>query len=268
MIDMKHGISGLVALTATLLLFCGCVSERPADITLDELEGKMAQAMDPVREYRNAYAYFQRQNIEEEGLFSKKYQLLEVRFQRPDKFKFSFYDKNTIATEILSVNKRAWMIDHKKGIITEIHGNALEKFRIMLAMGHPDTDYDSLFSKIDMSLVTLDDDREYYKLVCQPALEKSNPIIIYVDKLESLPKRMELQIKTGQGEIRAVNNIVEFRKFNNVNIPVLTLVQEGSREYTTRVVGYQLNAHFRPDEFKLPEFDPVLMEMKKQRQRR
>ena len=250
------------------MLFCGCASERPADITLDELEAKMAQAMDPAREYRNAYAYFQRQNIEEEGFFSKTYQLVEVRFQRPDKFKFSFYDKNEITIEILSANGKAWTIDHKKGTVSEIQGNALEKFKIMLAMGHPDTDYDSLFTKIDMTLTTLDDGREYYKLVCQPALEKSNPIIVYVDKLESLPKRMELKIKTPQGEIKAVNNIQEFQKFNSVKIPALTLVQEGSREYTTRVVGYQLNAHFRPDEFKVPVFDPVLMEMQKQRKRR
>ena len=268
---MKRHISGLAAMVFAALfsaVLTGCATpDMPSDITLDELEKKMAQAMDPAGNYRNASAYFQRQNIEEEGLFSTNYQLVEVKFQRPDKFKFSYFEKNMPATEILSVGKRAWFIDHKNHTVSEITGNALDKVKVMLALGHPDTDYDKLFSKVDIYLTTLDD-RACYKLICQVALENSNPIIIYVDKEKSLPIRMELKIKTSDGEKTAVNRIEKYQIFDQVKIPSLTKVEEDWREYTTRVVDYQLNSYFKESEFQLPDFDPVVLEFKRRQHRR
>jgi len=253
---------------AAVLLFSGCVSEQPSDITLDELEQKMAQAIDPTGEYKKASTYFQRQNIKEEGFFSDKHQLVEVKFQRPDKFKFSYYEKNKVATEIISVGGRAWAVDYNNAKLIEIQGEALEKFKVMLALGHPDTDYAELFAQVDMTLTTLEDDRQYYKLVCHPKLPGSNPIVIYVDKITSLPKRMELAVKTVNGTVESVSDIVEYRPFGKINVASLTNVTEGSREYTTRVVDYQLNAHFSDKEFDLPTFDLVLWESYKQQNRR
>lgn len=255
--------------SAAMVLLSGCATERPADITLDELEKKMAQAMDPAREYRRAGSYFQRQNIEEETFWgNKKYQLVDVKFQRPDKFKFSYYEKNQPITEILSVGGRAWLINHKKHLVTELDGKTMEKFKVMLALSHPDTDYDKLFRKVDMTLTTLSDDREYYKLVCHPFIKESQPIIIYVDKAESLPKRLHLTVKTPDGVVKSVSTIEEYQKFGSIKAAALTRVDEEIREYTTRVVGYQLNAPFSEDEFKIPEFDPVLIEMERQKKRR
>ena len=258
--------AAFAALFSAVLTGC-CTPDMPSDITLDELEVKMAQAMDPAGNYRNASAYFQRQNIEEEGLFSTNYQLVEVKFQRPDKFKFSYFEKNMPATEILSVGKKAWFIDHKNHTVNEISGSALDKVKVMLALGHPDTDYDKLFSKVDIFQTTLDD-RVCYKLICQVALENSNPIIIYVDKEKSLPIRMELKIKTADGEKKAVSRIEKYQIFDQVKIPSLTKVEEDWREYTTRVVDYQLNSHFKDSEFRLPDFDPVVLEFKKRQLRR
>ncbi len=255
------------AVLAAGLLLGGCVSERPSDLTLDELEMRMAQAMDPAKKYRNAYAYLQRQNIEEDELFGKKRQFVEVRFQRPDKFKFSFFDENRVCTEILSTGGRAWTVDHLNGIVSEITGDALAKVKVMLALGHPDTDYDMLFERVDVSLVTLDDDREYYKLVCYANLPDSDPITIYIDREQFLPKRLELTLKTPGKVIQSASEIVEYQVFDTIKIPTLTHVTEGSREYDTRVVGYLLNPQFKNDEFAVPQFDPVLMEMKKRKLR-
>ena len=251
---------------STAVLTGGCATEMPSDITLDELELKMAQAMDPAKKYRNAYAYFQRQNIEEEGLFSTDYQLVDVKFQRPDKFKFSYFEKNMPVTEILSIGKKAWLIDHKKYTVSEITGSALDKVKVMLALGHPDIDYDKLFSKVDIFL-TRWNDCDCYKLVCQPALENSNPIIIYVDKEKHLPIGMELTIQTADGAKTAVNRIEQYQEFDQVKVPALTKVKEGWKEYLTRVVDYQLNTHFKENEFKLPAFDPVLLESRKRHKR-
>ena len=258
----------LSAAAAASMLLTGCVSDMPSDITLDELEQKMARAMDPQGEYRKARAYFQRQNVTEEGLFSTKHQLVEVKFQRPDKFKFSFYEKNRVATEVLSIGNRAWMISYKDGTITPIRGIALEKIRIMLAMGHPDTDYDKLFGKTELTLTELDDGTVCYKLVCYPSLENSNPIIIYVDQATMLPRRMELTVKTVNGDIETVSEITEYKQFGKLNLPALTTTREGSREYSTRIVDYRINTTFEPDEFKLPEFDPVLIESQKRQRHR
>ena len=78
---------------------------------------------------------------------------------------------------------------------------------------------------------------------------------------------MELTIKHPDGDIESVSTIVEYLQFGNVKLPTLTQVTEGAREYTTRVVGYQINAHFAPEVFQKPKFDPVLVEMQKQRSR-
>ena len=252
-------------LLAAMLTGCGAV-ERPSDITLDELEAKMARAMDPAGDYRKASAYFQRQNIEEEGLFSTNYQLVELKFQRPDKFKFSYFEKNMPLTELLSIGSRAWLINYKKYTVTPITGTDLDKVKVMLALGHPDTDYDKLFSKVDIFLTRLEN-KECYKLLCQPTVENSNPIVIYVDKETFLPVRMELVIKTADGEVEAISRIEKYQEFGKVKVPALTRVEEGWKEYLTRVVGYQLNAHFKKDEFELPDFDPVLLEYRKRQKR-
>lgn len=262
---MKKQFKNIAAISAAALLavLTGCAAvEQPSDITLDELEMKMAQAMDPAGKYRNAYAYFQRQNIEEEGLFSTEYQLVEVKFKRPDKFKFSYFEKNMPVTEILSIGEKAWFIDHKKSAVSEITGSELDKVKVMLALGHPDTDYDKLFSKVDIFLTELEN-KPCYKMVCQPALEGANPIVIYVDKATYLPTRMELTIKTADGEKTAISRIEKYQEFEQVKVPALTSVEEGWRKYLTRVVDYQLNAYFKDNEFKLPDFDPVLMESRK-----
>ncbi|MBO5722036.1 MAG: hypothetical protein J6S19_02870 [Lentisphaeria bacterium] len=260
----------LAAATVIVQLLTGCASDRPADITLDVLEEKMSQAMDPAREYRRAGSYFQRQNIEEETFWGgKKYQLVEVRFERPDKFKFSYYDaKNKAVTEILSSGSQAWTVNHTQGVIKKLDGNALDKFKVMLALSHPDTDYDKLFARVDIFITTLEDEREYYKLVCYPALENANPITIYVDRIDFLPKRMTLNVRTASGTVKSTSTIEQYNLFGKVKLPSLTRVDEQTRQYYTRLIDYQLNYRFSKDEFKLPEFDPVLMEMQRQKQRR
>ena len=266
---MKLANSIFAMMAGVLLLTAGCASsEKPADITLDDLELKMARAMDPQKEYRNARTYFQRQNLIEEKLFNTDHQLVEVRFQRPDKFKFSYYRKNKIATEVLSVGGKAWLIDYQKGKIAAIEGQALEKIKLMIELGHPDTDYDKLFARVDMSLIQLEDERWYYKLVCHPKLPDANAIVIYVDQITSLPRRMELAVKTANGTINTHSNIAEYRNFGSVTLPVLTYVKDDTREYSTRVVDYQLNAVFDSKDFSLPVFDPVVMESQKLRRQR
>lgn len=257
----------LTAAAITLWLLTGCVTQLPSDIQLDELEKKMALAIDPEGVYRKTESYYQRQNVVEKGFFSDTMQLVEVRFQRPDKFKFSYYEKNRPVRELLCLGSRAWNIDHSKGTVTEITGDALEKFRIMLALGHPDTDYDKLFAKVEIFLTKLEDGKDYYQLICHPALKGANPITVYVDKNTFLHKRMELTVSTANGNKSSVSDIESYRKFGKLNLAELTRVTESDREYTTRIVEYHLNAHFSSDTFELPVFDPVLMEMKKQQER-
>ncbi len=264
---MKKSWKYIFCSAASAVLLTGCVSERPSDILLDELEAKVARAMDPEGDYRKARAYYQRQNIIEKGFWSDKHQLVEVRFKRPDKFKLSYYEKNTPLTEIISFGGRAWMVNHKKGETTEITGEALDRFKVMLSLGHPDTDYDKLFAKVDMVIVR-EEEQEYYKLTCHPRLANAEPIVIYIDKKEYLPRRMELKIKHPDGDIESISRITEYQKFGRILLPAFTEVFEGSREYTTRLVGYQLDAPFADDVFHKPVFDPVLVEMQKQRDRR
>lgn len=257
---------------AVLLTVCGCtVPEQPSDISMDTLEDRMTQIMDPQREYRNAHSYIQRQNIEEKGFFSSKLNTIEVRFQRPDRFKVTVYDESEPRSGILSRDGRAWAIDYVNGIITELVGNELAKTKVMLALGHPDNDYDKLFSKIDMSIVTLDDgDKEVtcYKLVCSSGLPGAKPFTVYVNRALSLPKRIEFDFELDGREVHYVNDILEYQNFGGVRVPSLSRVTEGDREYTSRVVGYLLNPKFRDNEFQVPEFDPVLMEIKRQRLKR
>ena len=253
-----------------MMLFSGCGStpELPSDITLDALEERMAQAMDPERKYRDAASYFQRQNIEEKGFFSSRRNLVEVRFQRPDRFKLVVYDENQPLSGIISRDGKAWSIDYVNGVITELTGNELAKARVMLALGHPDNDYDKLFEKVDMSVVTLNDgdqDLECYKLVCSSGLPGSSPFTIYINRALALPKRIEIDFTLGDRQIHYVNDIQEYQNFAGVRIPTLSKISDGDREYTSRVVGYMLNPKFRADEFDVPQFDPVLMEMKRQR---
>lgn len=266
-----RGASPALAGLALLAVFGCAAPELPSDISMDTLEDRMTQVMDPKREYRNAHSYIQRQNIEEKGFFSSKMNIIEVRFQRPDRFKVTVYDENEPQSGILSRDGRAWAIDYENGIITELVGNELAKTKVMLALGHPDNDYDKLFSKIDMSIVTIEDDDkevECYKLVCSSGLPGAKPFIVYVNRALSLPKRIEFDFELDGREFHYQSDIVEYQNFGGVRVPTLSRVTEGDREYTSRVVGYMLNPKFRDNEFQIPEFDPVLMEIKRQRLKR
>ena len=268
---IRHGLKWTAAglLAAGGLLLAGCASDRPSDVTLDELEARMTHAMDPAGKYRNAYSYLQRQNIEEKHFFSTESHTVEVRFQRPDKFRITVFAENTPQSAIVSKGGKAWTIDYVNGIITELAGKELAKVKTMLALGDPANDYDKLFKKVDLSITELPDDpAEYYKLVCYTYLSDQWPITIYVDRAQALPKRMELDFMVGETQVHYQNDIVEYQNFDSVKIPSLSRITENDREYTSRVVGYLLNPKFKDDEFDVPEFDPVLMEVKRQRMKR
>ena len=101
-------------LAAALLALCGCSSLpretlSPSDLTVEELEQRMAKATDPEGHYAKAQSFVMRQELTTKRfLDSPLIQMVETKYMRPDCFKITTYDDNKPSLAIISngVNSR------------------------------------------------------------------------------------------------------------------------------------------------------------------
>ena len=113
------------------LLLCGCSSLpketlSPSDLTVEELEERMAKATDPEGYYAKAQSFVMRQELKTKRFLDEPLvQMVETKFMRPDFFKITTYDDNRPTIEIISNGANSWVADYNAEKIRVLDADAL-----------------------------------------------------------------------------------------------------------------------------------------------
>ena len=144
---------------AAVCCIAGCSSleseydERPADITLNELEKRMLRARDPNGVFLKAKSYLQKQIVTD--AHSGEQQICEVRYLAPDRLNMLMRKDNQPDSAIILNGDSAWKVDYAERTVTPIVGLGLQQLKTMQRLGDPDDSYQDLFKKVDLSICRL-----------------------------------------------------------------------------------------------------------------
>lgn len=247
---MKIKTFALLASAACCMLAGGCASplwtddvETAPDITLHELELKMAQARDPDGVFKSARSYVQRQTLHI-GRFAY---LVEVQYLAPDCFRITTLKDNQPDTAIIVNGDSGWNVNYPAKTVEPIVGDGLARLRTMQDLTNPKNGYQALFAQVSLSLVS-SGGNEFYKLVCVPKQPDSPQIILYIGKNNFLPRRIVIP------ELSYTATIESYSLYEGVMIPQETEVDIDGRIRRTKIVENKLNAaidrsHFLPPVF-------------------
>ncbi len=232
---------------AVLMLTAGCAAleseydERPADISLAELEKRMLQARDPNGVFLKARSYVQKQIVTDESSGEQK--ICEVRFLSPDRLNMLMRKDNLPETAIILNGDSAWNVNYTNRTVTPIVGTALSQLKTMQRLGNPDDSYQDLFKKVTLSICRIGA-QEYYKLVCQPKISGGYELVLYVGRDSYLLNRIRIP------ELEAETVVERYALYEGVMVADETC-NGISRQ---KVVYNRLNADLSDRDFLPPVF--------------
>ena len=250
---MKKGmVSGIRRMTAALSLvglMSGCsmfsaVDERPADITLEELEIKKQQAMDPQDRFKEAQSFVQREVLTISKWFFSAQCTVETKFKKPDRFRLTTYMEGRPLVTIIYNAGKAWQVNYQENKVEAISGSDLEQLRVVFDLNRPDSTYQSTFQSVDLTECEIDD-HEYYHLHCVSGVEGMPPIDFYISKKSFMTKRLVIE--------GVSDSLIErYALEDDVIIPQEILGEQDGVTTRSKVVYYKLNAIINDNEFLPP----------------
>ncbi len=239
-----------------VLLSAGCTllqgeEERPADITVAELLARQQRATDPNHAYADAKSFIQRQIVTRPGLFygEDKF-LMETSYRKPDCFKLTTILDNQPAAEIIYNGKEAALADYRHKQVVPITGKELATLKTVFVFGTPGGDLESVFERIDLAMVTIDQ-VDYYKMTCVPKAEEVPVFYIYVDANSYFTKFVRTD--TG-GAQRYDAEILQYATCDDVMIAESCQITQGDVTEQTQLVRFKLDVNFPDDTFRIPKF--------------
>ena len=246
-------LSAFFALAA-LLALCGCSSLpdevlSPSDLTIDELERRMAQATDPEGHYAKAHSFIMRQELTTKRfLDSPLVQMVETKFVRPNFFKITTYDDNKPSLSIISNGANSWVADYSAQKIRVLDADALRQIRRLGEITRPGSKLSQIFDRIKVEKCRIDDEL-YYKVSCPG--EKGLDLNIYVDADTCQTERITI---VKDGEVTYDSSLKGYGLYEGVRIPEETSVRAAGTENTSHVIYYKLNPVIDTAEFRPPVF--------------
>ena len=253
---MKKWLS-LAAAGIAAVVFFGCSTPedalRPAEISLAELEQRMHKATDPQGNFAKSRTYSMLQTISTpQFLDDPEEQLVEVKFERPNKFSLISYKDNKPVAMWCSNGERGWVIDYGKRDIRVLAGSELRRMRLMSQISNPQESFSKIFVKVDLHRCT-NEDGEFYRIDCYGE-EQTSPLSIYIDADSFLMRRMKFDLPVGSGRLEYDARIRQYELREGVMVPVTTdIVQNGEKQYS-KITSYQLNPEFQELDFMPPVF--------------
>ena len=239
-----------------LLLLAGCATEfheeiSKSDITLDQLESRMRQAMDPAGRFAGAKTYVMRQQITtEQGWMDPPIvQMVEIKFRRPDQFKLTTYTDNEPETAIIANGKSGWMADLKHRKSAALDGKALRRVLALVRLTDPGNRFEDVFSKVTLDKSIIDGE-VFYRLTGSG--EDGTPVRIYIGAKDYLNKRMRMKFDVNGSTLDYDSQMLAYSMYEGVMIPDESVVRQGGTEQKTKVVYYKLDVPLDDAEFRPP----------------
>ncbi len=230
------------------------LEEMPSDISVEELLARREASTDPSGAYKNADTFFQRQVVSRDsGSFFDGIQkvIIETRFQKPDKFKITTIMANEPVAEIIFDGEKAVSVDYRQMTATPITGVALDTLRTSFVFGNAGTDLRSVFSTMDISVVTFKGE-EFYRLKCTSSLSEQVPVFeVFIDAQDYLTRSFRAIPNAGSEDIY-MGTIDTYANYDDVFIPERCSIRTGREKAVSQIVIFKLNAEFPADEFDFP----------------
>ena len=251
---MRNFLSGWLAAAFLGAAFCGCASLpeetlSPSDLSLDELEARMAKATDPEGRFASANSFVMRQEVTTRRFLDKPLvQMVETKFMRPDFFKITTYDDNQPSFAIISNGESSWTVNYKTRKVRVLDAESLRQSRELGEITKPGSRLSRIFKDVKVQLCRIGDER-FYKLTCQSSPESS--LSIYVNAEDYQTERITVE---GENGLKYDSGLRGYGLYEGVRIPEETTVRSGSGENIMKVIYYKLNAPIDAAEFRPPVF--------------
>ena len=244
----------MLCFAVSLLLAGGCSSFSEeisaADISVDELEKRMQQAMDPNGRFARAKSYVMRQQVTTDRSWMElpEVQMVEVKFRAPDQFKLTTYTDNEPEQMIIVSGSEGWFVnmDSKK-----VDRQKLESVLMLARLTNPGTPLKKVFKKISIDRSRIGEE-DFYRLTC--SREKNTPIYIYVGCKDFFSRRLRMTMGVTGSRINYDSRMLNYSMYEGVMIPDESIVQQGSIEQKSKVIYYKLDVELSDKEFRVPLF--------------
>ncbi len=111
-------------------LSAGCAGNAefvPATISLDELETRQKEASDPLGRYASAKSSVLRQEIEikNEWPDPPSVQMVEVKYQAPDKFRLTTFEENQPVSAVIINGAQGWVAQYADRSVTPLDAHQM-----------------------------------------------------------------------------------------------------------------------------------------------
>ncbi len=248
----------LLSLSVAAVCFisgCASVSDElsPSDLSLTELENRMNKATDPDGRFRSSKTYLLEQEVVAKRLFDdSEAEFVRVKFEHPVKFSLMTLKDNAPERVFCSDGERGWVADYDSRRVKMLSGSELKRVQILSQLGSPVSDFNQIFSNVEVSLCK-NEDGDFYRIDCFSERQKE-PISFYVDRKTYLIRQMKAKFSVGSGSLDYHAKILKYEKREGVMIPIITEVKQNGLRQESKVINYKLNLPFPATDFLPPVF--------------
>ena len=251
---MKNCIGTFATALLALFVCCGCSMLNdeelsPADITLEELEKRMAEATDPHGRYAEAQTFVMKQVVETKSFFGGSSELMvETKIMRPNFFKITTYNDNQPQRAIISNGECSWVVDYVAKKVKQLDANELRQTKKFSDITSPGGKLSAVFGNATVHNCKIGDDL-YYKVVCPG--EKNTVLNAYVGVDSCQIERITI---VTDGEVTYDSSLKGYGLYEGVRIPEETVVESGGVKKVFKVIYCKLNPPLEPSEFRPQAF--------------
>lgn len=247
----------MLFLAAVLLVTAGCASFEEeifsSDISIDELEKRMQQAMDPNGRFVRAKSYIMRQQITTDRSWMEMpdVQMVEVKFRAPDQFKLTTYTDNEPEHAIIANGSEGWFVDMNRKKVIRLEKKKLEGVLTLARLTNPGIRLKNVFRQVSIDRSRIGEE-VFYRLTCSRG--KDSPIYIYISSKDFFSKRLRMSTDGSSSRIDYDSQMLNYSMYEGVMIPDESIVYQGSIEQKSKVIYYKLDVALEDKEFLPPLF--------------
>jgi hypothetical protein len=228
-------------------------------MTFEELEEKMRIATDPENRYANLKSYLQRQLVSSERLLDEpEEQFVVVKYMKPGHFAMTTYEDGGVSAPPVSgwivTPNGAWVIDYKKRTVDKIGEQQLELLRRPLELDDFVSRIRHNSEKIELSACRVNDEENFYKLVCYPRKHREEPVTYYVDQKTFLIRKMVTSFSVKGILIQYETTINRYSLRDGIRMPEETVSDISGIKSKSKLVDYKINPPFTAADFIPPIF--------------
>lgn len=248
----------ITAAAGTLLfILTGCAPKlvfSASDLTVRELEKKMAATLDPRGRFASAQRFIQRFEVKTfTGLLEPPTEeFVEVKFAAPGKFKITTSDSKGIHYGYIFNDASGHMVDYRSKTVKVLDKELLAHLRTMREIADPVMQLDSVFSIVEIQKGTADG-KIFYRLRCKKT-KKSNPLDLFISAKDYRLRSLSGKIKIGSATLDYSSTVVNYALFEGIMVADLTKSNTNGIKTESKLIYFKLDPYFSPDEFKIPVF--------------